>query len=89
MARVRRLLLELAGANLLTEHAAGRFSFHDLLRSYAIERADAVDAEDDRRMAVHRLLDHYLHGAHTAAVLREDDAYGQPPNRLATVRGAR
>jgi tetratricopeptide (TPR) repeat protein len=51
---------------LLTEHTPGRFTFHDLLRAYAIELADRVDDGADRRGATHRLLDHYLHSAHAA-----------------------
>ena len=35
--QARRLLAELARAHLLTEHAPGRYAFHDLLRAYAAE----------------------------------------------------
>ncbi|MGI5240972.1 BTAD domain-containing putative transcriptional regulator [Dactylosporangium sp. CA-139066] len=67
--RARALLATLVEANLLTEHAPGRFGFHDLLRRYAAERAQATDAEPERRAALHRVLDHHLHAAHTAAML--------------------
>jgi tetratricopeptide (TPR) repeat protein len=60
------LLTELARAHLLTEHAPGRYAFHDLLRLYAAEQARARDTEADRRTARHRLLDHYLHTAQAA-----------------------
>jgi tetratricopeptide (TPR) repeat protein len=63
------LLVELARAHLVTEQAPGRYALHDLLRAYATELAHAVDSEDDRRTARHRLLDHYLHTAHDAALL--------------------
>ena len=66
---VRALLAELARASLLTEHAPGRYAFHDLLRAYASDLAHILDADDQRRAAVGRLLDHYLHTAHTAARL--------------------
>ena len=65
----RRLLRELARSHLLTEPAPGRFGFHDLLRAYAAEQAAAVDTPADRRAATVRVLDHYLHTAHAAALL--------------------
>jgi DNA-binding SARP family transcriptional activator/tetratricopeptide (TPR) repeat protein len=65
----RRLLTELTRAHLLAEPAPGRFAFHDLLRTYAAERAQADDSEAERRAAIHRLLDHYLYTAHLAAML--------------------
>ncbi|HEY3870030.1 MAG TPA: BTAD domain-containing putative transcriptional regulator [Actinocrinis sp.] len=62
----RRLLDELTAAHLLAEQVPGRYSFHDLLRAYAAEQADEQDAEDERRAALHRGFDHYLHSAHAA-----------------------
>jgi len=53
-------LWELTGAHLLTEHAPGRFTFHDLLRAYACEQASATDSDAERQAASHRMLDHYL-----------------------------
>src|SRR5215470_13466489 len=38
-ADARRLLRELTRAHLITEHAPGRYAFHDLLRAYATEQA--------------------------------------------------
>ncbi|MEN3361419.1 MAG: hypothetical protein V7637_5401, partial [Mycobacteriales bacterium] len=67
--RSRPLLGQLLRGHLLTEPAAGRYAFHDLLRAYAAELALAHDVEADRRAAVTRLLDHYLHSAHPAALL--------------------
>jgi DNA-binding SARP family transcriptional activator/tetratricopeptide (TPR) repeat protein len=64
----RHALLELTSAHMLTEHAPGRYAFHDLLRAYAAERAEATDDEAARRTAIHRVLDHYLHTAHAAAL---------------------
>jgi tetratricopeptide (TPR) repeat protein len=66
---VRRLLAELTQANLVSEPSPGRYTFHDLLRIYAIELAHRDDAETDRTQAVRRLLDHYLHTAHAASLL--------------------
>jgi DNA-binding SARP family transcriptional activator len=65
----RRLLRELTHAHLLTEHSPGRYTFHDLLRAYAAEQAEAGQGQDARYDAVGRVLDHYLHTAHTAALL--------------------
>jgi hypothetical protein len=59
---VRPLLVELVRTNLIDEHVPGRYSYHDLLRAYAAELADNVDAEQ-RHAAIHRLLDHYLHNS--------------------------
>jgi DNA-binding SARP family transcriptional activator len=58
----RAALAELARASLLTEDAAGRFGYHELLRAYAAERAGA-----DERGARCRLLDHYLRSAHAGS----------------------
>jgi len=65
--QARMLLAELARAHLLTERSPGRYAFHDLLRAYAAEQAQAHEDDDARREAIHRMLDHYLHTAETAA----------------------
>jgi DNA-binding SARP family transcriptional activator/tetratricopeptide (TPR) repeat protein len=65
----RAALAELTRAHLLAEPAPGRYSFHDLLRAYAAERAGSDDSQTDQRAAIHRMLDHYLHTAYPAAVL--------------------
>ena len=67
--QARRLLTDLAHANLLLEYIPGRYSLHDLLRTYATELARSHDSERQRQAALHRTLDHYLHTAHTAAAL--------------------
>lgn len=66
---VQPLLAELTDAHLLEEDTNGRFAFHDLLRAYAAGQAGAVNPESERREAVHRVLDHYLHTAYTASRL--------------------
>ena len=66
---VRPLLAQLTRASLLVEHISGRYSFHDLLRAYAADRAHTHDTDQQRQAATHRILDHYLHTAHTAALL--------------------
>ena len=67
--QARAALAELTRANLLAEQAPGRFTCHDLLRAYAAERAQADDSDADRRSAIHRMLDHYLQTAYSAATL--------------------
>jgi len=57
------LLDQLIDAHLVSQHTAGRYTFHDLLRAFAAERAEAEEPEAERRSATHRLLDHYLHTA--------------------------
>ena len=69
--RVQTALTELTRAHLLAEHSPGRYAFHDLLRSYAAEQAHAHESEHSRDAAVRRVLDHYLHTAHSAAMLIE------------------
>jgi DNA-binding SARP family transcriptional activator/tetratricopeptide (TPR) repeat protein len=59
-------LFELAHAHLVVQHAPGRYAFHDLLRAYAIDRTEALDSAAERRAAMHRMLDHYLHSARAA-----------------------
>jgi DNA-binding SARP family transcriptional activator/tetratricopeptide (TPR) repeat protein len=82
----RRLLRELTHAHLLTEHTPGRYTFHDLLRAYAAEQADANHDCEARDAAIGRILGHYLHTAHTAALLlnpsREPICLGPPPDGI-------
>ncbi|HZN17944.1 MAG TPA: BTAD domain-containing putative transcriptional regulator, partial [Micromonosporaceae bacterium] len=65
-ARIGAPLAELTRANLLAEHSVARYTFHDLLRAHAADLAGTAEAPADRRAAVHRLLDHWLHTAHAA-----------------------
>jgi tetratricopeptide (TPR) repeat protein len=60
-------MAELCDAHLLTEHSPDRYAFHDLLRTYANELAHIHDDAVERRTALHRLLDHYLHTGYAAA----------------------
>jgi len=66
LGQAREALRELVAANLIAEHAPGRFAFHDLLRAYAAELADGSDSDADRRVAMHRVLDHYRQTAWAA-----------------------
>lgn len=54
------LLDRLTAGHLLERAAAGRWTFHDLLREYAAELAVSLDAEGVRAAALDRLFEHYL-----------------------------
>lgn len=59
-------LQELADVHLVDQPREGRYTMHDLLRSYAAERfADEVDV-GDRDAAEIRLIDYYIHSADAA-----------------------
>ncbi|HEY8472369.1 MAG TPA: BTAD domain-containing putative transcriptional regulator [Natronosporangium sp.] len=65
----RRLLAELGNAGLVAEPAAGRYTFHDLLRGYARELATETDPAAERAAAVRRLQDWFLLSARAATGL--------------------
>ena len=60
-------LRELSRAHMVAEYLPARFTFHDLLRAYAADQAERHDPAPERRAAVHRVLDHYLHTAMAAS----------------------
>jgi DNA-binding SARP family transcriptional activator/tetratricopeptide (TPR) repeat protein len=62
----RALLAGLARANLVVEHTPGRYTFHDLLRAYATDLTHTIDSDQQRRAAIRRMLDYYLHTAYAA-----------------------
>jgi transcriptional regulator with XRE-family HTH domain len=63
------LLAELTRGHLIAEHLPGRFALHDLLRAYAADLAHRHYGAGDRHAAHRRMLDHYLHTTHAAALL--------------------
>jgi DNA-binding SARP family transcriptional activator/tetratricopeptide (TPR) repeat protein len=63
--RARVAADELLRASLAAEQPGPRFGMHDLLRAYA-QRAPSPG---DPVAAIGRMLDHYLHSAHLAAIL--------------------
>ena len=65
-ARARRVLHELTRSHLLVEHAAGRFSFHDLLHAYAADQAHVDESNAERANALRRICDFYIHTSHAA-----------------------
>jgi tetratricopeptide (TPR) repeat protein/DNA-binding XRE family transcriptional regulator len=68
-AAARKALAELISSGLLAETAPGRYACHDLTRIYAGEQSRARDTPADRPAARDRMLDHYTHTAHAAALL--------------------
>jgi DNA-binding SARP family transcriptional activator len=65
-----RWLEALAGAHLVDERVAGRYSCHDLVRRYAASQAEAEDPAPDRAAALARLQEHYLRTTAVAVQLR-------------------
>ncbi|PSL53304.1 NB-ARC domain-containing protein [Saccharothrix carnea] len=62
------ILRQLEEASLLTCDARHRYSMHDLVREYATTTAQHIP-DQDRAAALTRVVDFYLHTAHTATLL--------------------
>ncbi|MCR6488728.1 tetratricopeptide repeat protein [Amycolatopsis sp. OK19-0408] len=62
----KRIADRLVAASLVRRGEAGRFELHDLIRAFAMARAQDEDAPADRRSAVTRLLGYYAFAAATA-----------------------
>ncbi|SNY55230.1 hypothetical protein [Paractinoplanes atraurantiacus] len=60
-------LAHLHGDHLLQSTGPGRYTFHDLVRAYAVAQARDHDPPGERRTALTRMFDHYL--ATTAAAM--------------------
>ena len=65
--KVADALEMLFDAHLLESPSPHRYQFHDLLRVYAAERANAEELEQERTAAVRRLLSWYVHTSDAAA----------------------
>ncbi|MFD7819047.1 BTAD domain-containing putative transcriptional regulator [Streptomyces sp. NPDC059785] len=72
--RTRQLLTELVQVHLLEEHVPGRYTSHDLLRTYATELTHTLDPPHEVQAARRRILDHYLHSAREALTLTGERA---------------
>ncbi len=69
-----RLIAELTSTALLTEHQPGRYSCHDLIRTYARELLASTDTDQEQRAALARVHDHYLRSSHAAQAALEPQA---------------
>jgi DNA-binding SARP family transcriptional activator/tetratricopeptide (TPR) repeat protein len=65
-ADARAHLCRLTAAHVVEEHLPGRYRMHDLVRLHAAEQGQTADGEAERRTALRRILDHYLHTAYAA-----------------------
>jgi DNA-binding SARP family transcriptional activator len=76
----------LVDAHLLDSPEPDVYRFHDLLRVYAADRAQAQESERDRRDAVTRLLTWYLHTTEAAAMVISPQhsrvTLGPPPDAV-------
>lgn len=80
--KARTMLDVLAGAHLLEQTGPARFQFHDLLRAFAADTAASDEPELERREALQRIADWYLHSARAAAPFADNlwaDTAAQPP----------
>lgn len=64
---VRDALDSLVGAHLVEQTGADLYRVHDLLRSFALDRARNEDSEEKRRIALENLAHWYLYSADAAA----------------------
>jgi DNA-binding SARP family transcriptional activator/tetratricopeptide (TPR) repeat protein len=71
LVEARRQLDALAAGHLVEVRADGRYVMHDLLRAYALDRAQASETRTRRRAATGRLLDYYVQ----ASALAMDTAF--------------
>ncbi|MFF5084371.1 ATP-binding protein [Actinoplanes sp. NPDC000266] len=81
--RVEGRLDGLCDDHLLSRSAPGRYTFHDLVRAYAVEKGRDEDSPRERRAALTRLFDYYLAASAEAMdVLHPVEAHRRP--RVAT-----
>jgi DNA-binding SARP family transcriptional activator len=65
-ARLRTRIRRLQAHHLVREHVPGRFTYHDLLRAYALELAETAAPLAEAEAALTRVIDHYAHTAYAA-----------------------
>ncbi|WP_211346478.1 ATP-binding protein [Actinokineospora cianjurensis] len=76
--RTRQLLDSLVAAHMIEQIVPGRYEVHDLLRAYALDKANVDETPGSREKALVRVLDWHLHTA-GAARERLTPAYGHVP----------
>lgn len=65
-AEAAEAMRELADVQLVHEHKPGRYTMHDLLRAYAVDRLDDEVPELERAQSLRRMFDHYVFTARRA-----------------------
>jgi DNA-binding SARP family transcriptional activator/tetratricopeptide (TPR) repeat protein len=83
LAEAERACAALLDHHLLAPAPAGQFRFHALIREYAHARATQEESRGERRQAVGRLLDYYLHTADRADRALIPFRYRMPPPSVA------
>lgn len=78
----QRLLDILVRAHLVQRAVPGRYSMHDLLRAYAVERCG--EEEPERQAALARLIDYFVHTARSAADTAYPGVLKLPQDHLAS-----
>lgn len=77
-----RQLARLADRHLITEHALGRYQFHDLIKVFTRQHALAPVPAPEASAALRRLADYYLRAAHAADCLITPHRYRVPIEAL-------
>ncbi|MFC0626022.1 AfsR/SARP family transcriptional regulator [Kribbella deserti] len=67
LSQTEEALSELTRRHLILQDLKGRYRFHDLVRSYAMELLD--QRAEDRARTIRRVIDHYLRSAFEATLL--------------------
>ena len=75
----RRRLDHLVAASLIRAVRRDRYDLHDLLQTYAAERADETEGRDETMPAIRRLTSYYIHSAGIGAG-RHDGTATDPPD---------
>ncbi|MFJ1703656.1 AfsR/SARP family transcriptional regulator [Kitasatospora sp. NPDC088346] len=78
VAEAEVMLEELFDTHLLGQHTVGRYYFHDLIRQYALTKAEHEEQQAGREQALRRLRRHYLDLAGCVAELSDP---GRPAGR--------
>ncbi len=89
--QVRNSLAALTGASLLAEQGYRRYKFHDLLRVYAIDRAQQEISQGEQLAAVTRVCEWYLRSAFNCGLKIAHDMthlFELPPAGAAETAGA-
>jgi tetratricopeptide (TPR) repeat protein len=85
LGEARLLAGELVRTGLLTEHAPGRFTTHDLIRAYAEELVQLHENDEARNQAFGRLVSHYRQTVYAAANLLTPALQLDPPKAMEAV----